>query len=111
MGAVALGQCQLVRIADDDSLWVANLFTQLFYGYGGGRYAAPEHIETALDRCGLYAEMYTLPIYMPKIGCGRGGLNWEAEVKQIVDGVAEKHAIDIYVCEFGQPYANNSNKQ
>jgi O-acetyl-ADP-ribose deacetylase (regulator of RNase III) len=96
-GAAALGQCQLVQVGE--ALLVANLFTQQFYGYGGGRYASQDAIRLALDRCGLYAEMYSLPIYMPKIGCGLGGLSWEGDVKQIVEEMSSKHAIDIYVCE------------
>lgn len=103
-GKTVLGSCQLVRVEEDDSLWVANLFTQLFYGYGGGQYADTESIRTALDQCGMYAEIYDLPIFMPRIGCGLGGLKWE-DVAPIVEAIAEKHDIDIFVCDLpGKEY-------
>lgn len=31
----------------------------------------------------------TDPIYLPKLGCGLGGLNWEREVRPVMDAILE----------------------
>jgi len=99
VGKAMLGACRLVQVEDDESLWVANLYTQVFYGYGGGKYASADAIESALDHCGLCAEVYDLPIFMPRIGCGLGGLDWEKDVAPVVEAASEKHRVDIFVCD------------
>lgn len=90
-GRAMLGTCHLVQIEENDSLFVANLYTQVFYGYGGGRYADSEAVRRSLDQCAMYAEIYDLPIIMPKIGCGLGGLSWESDIKPIVESISEKY--------------------
>jgi O-acetyl-ADP-ribose deacetylase (regulator of RNase III) len=97
-GKTMLGVCQLVPIDHGrDDLFVANLYTQLFYGYGG-KYADVDAIENALLMCTRYAGIYDLPVFMPRIGCGLGGLNWE-EVEPIVERAVKMHDVEIYVCD------------
>lgn len=31
------------------------------------------------------------PIYIPKLGCGMGGLNWEMEVRPVMDSILQGH--------------------
>ncbi len=98
-GNAMLGCCALVRIDEGrDDLFVANLYTQTFYGYGGGKYANPRAIETSLSQCANYGDVYDLPIYMPRIGCGLGGLDWENDVEPIVQKINEYYRNDIYIC-------------
>ena len=98
-GKVMLGNCSLVRVdPGKDDLFVANLYTQVFYGYGGGKYADADAIKNALDQCAMYASIYDLPIFMPRIGCGLGGLIWTT-IEPVVNGLAEKHNVDIFVCD------------
>ena len=94
-----LGSCSLVSIDEGrDDLFVANLYTQVFYGRNG-KFANAQAIETSLSQCAIYGDMYGLPIYMPRIGCGLGGLDWEREVAPIVEKISESYRFDIYVCD------------
>ena len=95
-----LGICNLVTIVDNE-LFVANCYTQIFYGYGG-RFASPKAIKSALDSVYMWADHYVLPVYLPKIGAGRGGLDWEKEVFPIVEGCSNKtdNQIQTYICEW-----------
>ena len=98
-GKTMLGNCHLVRVDEGrDDLFVANLYTQLFYGYGGGAYADVDSIRSSFDQCAKYADMYELPIYMPRIGCGLGGLTWDKVEPCIIDA-ALLYDVNVYVCD------------
>lgn len=98
-GKAMLGTTQLVEI-DGQALFVANCYTQIFYGKGG-RFADPE----AIDRCLSYvynaAAVYDLPVYLPRIGCGLGGLSWQADVEPLVSKYAQlwEPRIQTFVCD------------
>lgn len=99
-GPAMLGTCHLINIADDDSLWVANCYTQIFYGYGGGRYADAEAIGRSIEKTCMYADIYDLPIFMPRIGCGLGGLDWDKDVLPRINAALAKYArVTVYVCD------------
>jgi O-acetyl-ADP-ribose deacetylase (regulator of RNase III) len=81
-------------------LYIANIFTQLYYGNDGAKYANPEAIEQGLSTVASLANQRSLPIYMPKIGCGLGGLDWETEVRPIVEKISAAFPnVAIHVCE------------
>ena len=81
--------------------YVANVFTQLYYGRDGAKYASPAAIEQGLSTVVSMAEMRGLPVYMPKIGCNLGGLDWETEVKPIVEKIGEEYpSVEIYVTDY-----------
>ena len=87
-----LGVVQTVQV--EPSLYVVNCFTQEHYGRDGRRYASPEAISEALDRvCNFVRKSPFLPeeIYLPRIGCGLGGLDWVRDVGPILQGLADKH--------------------
>jgi hypothetical protein len=47
------------------------------------------------------AKHYKKDIYIPKLGCGLGGLSWSDTVEPIVDAIGELASpINIYVCCF-----------
>ena len=78
-----LGNVNFVNVAPN--CWVLNCFTQDRYGRDGKRYASVD----AIEECLWYAyklaeEQHDLPLSMPKIGCGLGGLDWDSEVLPIV---------------------------
>jgi len=99
-GQTVLGTAHIININEDDSLWVANCYTQLFYGYGGGKYADVSAVDQSLRQVAAFADSLSLPMYMPKIGCGLGGLDWEKDVEPIVKELAEKYdRITFGVCE------------
>jgi len=81
-------------------LYVANLFSQLYYGHDGSRYANPEAIAQGLITIIEFARARQLSVYMPRIGCNLGGLNWDVDVKPIVEKLtAVNPDIDIFVCD------------
>ncbi len=98
-GAEALGSCLIVTI--NDSLHVANCYTQKFYGYDGNKYADPSAVGRSMEVVGMFADMYNLPVFMPKIGCGLGGLDWHEDVLPIMKYVAETiyKEVTFYVCD------------
>ncbi len=93
-----LGLSQIVK---DKDTFIANLFTQNFYGKDGAKYADQTSIHTALIHL-AYSVQYTqsLPksIAMPKIGCGFGGLDWETEVLPVLEDVNSKYPFLYTVC-------------
>ena len=97
-GAAMLGTAQLVRINEgQDDLFVANCYTQQFYGYGGGSYADTQSIADSLYAVAHHSDVFYLPIFMPRIGCGLGGLDWEKDVEPIVEDIAKLR--DVFVCD------------
>lgn len=97
-GHAVLGTAQRVGLTNDDSLFVVNCFTQLFYGKNG-RFADAHAIETSLWKAYEWADYYDLPLYMPKIGAGLGGLSWEDDVLPVVEKAdACWNRTDTFVC-------------
>ncbi len=94
------GVSMMISLADDRPV-VINGYTQLTCGNDGRRYADPEAVEDVLmisaefTDSGDYKELY-----MPKIGCGLGGLSWEDEVLPIVEKVSQKFPdLNIHICD------------
>ena len=84
-GKTMLGMAHLIPLNPAlDNLFVVNCYTQNFYGYGGGKYADPDAIRSSLKRVYEWADYYDLDVYLPKIGAGLGGLNWEKDVLPII---------------------------
>ena len=92
-----LGSVQTVHL-EGNTLMVVNCFTQVNYGREGKRYADLRAVEETLRKAVLISIDYDLPFYMPAIGCGLGGLDWDTEVKPIVDGLVEALGADITLC-------------
>ena len=97
-GSMRLGDAQLVEV--EEGLTVANCFTQADYGRDGERYAAPGAIKMALSLAAFSAVDRGLDkVYIPRIGAGLGGLDWEEDVVPALLEI-EKHApINFVVCD------------
>ena len=81
-------------------IYVVNCWTQEYYGREKGkRYASPKAIRKCLIDVFSTAITMKLPIYMPRIGCGLGGLDWETDVRPIVDTLYSRHNMEVYVCD------------
>lgn len=92
----ALGKTQFVKI--NEELYVANCITQGLMGYDG-QMATPEAIKSSLYEAFHHAAVEGLPIYLPKIGAGLGGLDWEKDVEPIISELAaDFDEVDTYVC-------------
>ncbi len=101
IGKGMLGSCHLVTI-ETGTLFVANCYTQVFYGIGG-RFASPDAIEESLWKAFNWANYFDVPIYLPKIGAGLGGLNWKEEVEPIILALDDKLPdLETYICVLGE---------
>ena len=92
-----LGDADVVEI--DDFLYVANCYTQEFFG-SGRRYATTEAIESSLRQVFEHAQTYNIAVNLPKIGSDRGGLDWDTEVLPIVqtlDDEFESVTTNLYI--------------
>jgi O-acetyl-ADP-ribose deacetylase (regulator of RNase III) len=96
MGRNILGRVIEVQIEDKD-LYVLNGLTQKEYGVDGKVYADINAIERVVNHAAEFASFLKVPLYMTKIGCGFGGLKWE-DVSKVVQAAADKHNIDINIC-------------
>lgn len=98
-GKKLLGTCRMYNIDEEQTLWVANLYTQVFYGYNA-KFADINAIRSSLNNVFWWASVYELPIYIPKIGCGLGGLSWENDVESVVLDLEKIYNTSITVCEW-----------
>lgn len=94
-----LGTAQIICVDSKLPLYVCNCFTQYDYGYDGGAYADVQSIYQSLERVcywlsmnkrQLFGEHDQVNLYIPQIGCGRGGLQWDRDVKPLVDQLEHK---------------------
>lgn len=92
-----LGRAQYIKIYD--GLWVANLFTQEFYGYENKKYADEMAIYDAIKSTLALAKEMELPVYIPKIGAGLGGLDWDTEVYPLLSRAVGETKVSLTVCE------------
>ena len=94
---VLLGRVQHCKI--NDELYVANCFTQDFYGKDGKQYASYDADRICIGNLFQAARILELPIYMPKIGCGLGGLEWGKVQKILEENQNNQPNTNVFVCE------------
>jgi O-acetyl-ADP-ribose deacetylase (regulator of RNase III) len=87
--APQLGRMCPVEVVKNE-LYVANCFTQEFYGRDGRVYADPAAISTCAYKAALFADLKGLEVYTPLIGCGLGGL--DASLVEIILEQAEQES-------------------
>ena len=98
VGEDLLGQVNLLLYSDQPV--IANAYTQLMYGPGDKRYADPSAIEKTMMQVAEYCDAAETDLFMPKVGCGLGGLSWEDEVKPIVEKVSSEFPnLNIHICD------------
>ncbi len=69
----------------DESVVVANCFTQNRYGKDGKKYASYDAIDSCMQSVREYLERNAdEPVNFPLIGCGLGGLHWPV-VREIIE--------------------------
>jgi hypothetical protein len=101
--ALLLGDSQVVQI--NDSLFVANVFGQNFYGTKNGpatdylavgrAFESLKQIIKDINHWETYHNLPNLPVYVPyKMGCGLGGGNWDTYLEIII-----KYFPDVIVCQ------------
>ena len=99
-GEHLLGTTEFLMRCDTPRLVVANGYTQVHYGNDGKRYADPDAVEKCVLAATEYADAFDLPLYLPKIGCGLGGLSWEDEVKPLIEKASSDFpGVNIFICD------------
>lgn len=90
-----LGNCHIIRV--NDGLYVANCYTQEFYGGDGARYADPNAVRTALEFVFSNADAMELTVHAVKIASDLGGLDWNTEVLPIFEDLNSEYNDDLNV--------------
>jgi len=100
IGNHLLGSTEFILNSDHIGLVIVNGYTQTNYGNDGKRYADINAVEKCVAGAVEYAEAFDLPVYMPKIGCGLGGLSWETEVEPVIRKVSlDFPTVNIFICD------------
>jgi O-acetyl-ADP-ribose deacetylase (regulator of RNase III) len=94
-----LGTIDVVNVARN--LYVVNGITQHLYGKDG-RFALPSAIDVVFKHTFILSNYLKQDIYMPLIGCGRGGLNWASDVEPILRYRENEAFGHIYVCSWAE---------
>lgn len=86
------GTCQLVVVSDE--ITVANCFTQVDYGNSPGtKYASVDAVKSSLSAALTACEAYGIDTFHTvKVGCERGGLDWQTEVQPIFEQLASEYS-------------------
>lgn len=92
-----LGFPQTVCI-ESGKLYVINGHTQEFYGYDGKVYADIQAIVNCVQSTIALASNLELPIYIPMIGSGLGGLDWDNEVRPAIESVEKELNYEVNAC-------------
>lgn len=104
--AYLLGVAQRVCCCDEDATIVCNLFAQENYGYNGKCFTDIKALRKCLEdvhscynrlRQGLFGVRIAMPY---KIGCVRGGANWE-EVLAMIEEIFEDGEVELWRLDKG----------
>jgi len=95
-----LGKVDFVRV--QKNLIIANCYTQLNYGKAKKKYASISAIEKCINTLSKRLNNTKYNLYISKLGCGLGGLDWESEVKPVYEKVFNKYNINVFVCDIGK---------
>lgn len=99
-GKELLGTTEFLMRCEHPRLVIANGYTQENFGNDGKRYADLDAVNSCVKAGIEYADAFDLPLYMPKIGCGLGGLSWDDEVKTIVENASQEFpSVNIFICD------------
>ncbi len=102
-GEQMLGSMHGINVGgDDNSLWVANCYTQEFCGSDGQVYADVDAIESSLRNAYLLARGCDINLFLPQIGAGLGGLDWVRDVEPIINQLDEEfETVETTICLWG----------
>ncbi len=96
------GKAYGINVSPNFNLCVFNCYTQEFYGPGDRKYASTAAINKSLTRVFQFANEANLDVYLPKIGAGLGGLDWDTEVLPIIEAIDTAYNPNntTYICEW-----------
>lgn len=85
-------------IIEHDNLYVANCWTQEFYGSDGAVYADYGAILASVTQAALFARKHDIPIRTPLVGAGLGGLQRD-RVIDILEYIEAITRVPVYLYE------------
>jgi hypothetical protein len=86
-------------VVERNKLYVANCWTQEFYGNDGKIYADPGAILASVSQAALFARSLGIELYSPWVGCGLGGL-LRPKIQRILEEIEIHTKVNITVCEW-----------
>ena len=90
-GQLTIGRLWLYRDADR---WILNFPTKKHWRNP----SRPEYVEAGLQRfVEMYSETGITQIAFPQLGCGNGELDWESQVRPLMETYLAKLSIDVFV--------------
>ena len=98
---VLLGDIQLVGLWDDYYATdfhqtVINMFAQQYYGYDGRRYTSYDAFWSCLGEIKKYIIPGKTIAFPARIGCVRGGANWNVILTMISEVLGEDYNVEIW---------------
>ena len=95
-----LGTCQAVPV--NDNQFVINMFAQANYGYDGKRYTSYDAFYTCLERIAKVIPKGSTIAFPRKIGCCRGGADWDVIFVMIRQALGMDYTVLIYDLGLGK---------
>lgn len=93
-----LGHIQVVRLEEENghSKGVINMFAQYAYGYDGRRYTSYDAFWSCLGEIKKYINPKKTIAFPARIGCVRGGANWNVILTMIEEALGADYNIEIW---------------
>ena len=91
-----LGHIQTVFLADKGTMGVINMFAQADYGYDGRRYTSYDAFWSCLGEIKKYIKPGLRIAFPARIGCVRGGANWEVIFTMIDVVLGDDYNVEIW---------------
>lgn len=93
---VTSAQCLQTAMTDHQDITIVTMPTKTFW-------SQPEsslgNITKQLMLIGQWVQDRTYPVIMPKVGCGLGGLDWDTQVRPIVEQIARDFSITFIIVD------------
>ena len=93
-----LGHIQTVYLGEENghSKGVINMFAQYTYGYDGRRYTSYDAFWACLGEIKKYINPEKTIAFPARIGCVRGGANWNVILTMIEEVLGEDYNVEIW---------------
>lgn len=91
-----LGHIQTVFLADKETMGVINMFAQAGYGYDGRRYTSYDAFWSCLGEIKKYIKPDLRIAFPARIGCVRGGANWNVILTMIEEVLGADYNVEIW---------------
>lgn len=96
VGETLLGHIQVIPVNHKQN--VINLFAQQYYGYDGKRYTSYDAFYNCLERMARIIPKNATIAFPYKIGCDRGGADWDI-ISKMIERVLGDFNVTIYHLE------------